>query len=77
MSKYKQQGEILYVSPELEAQLAFIEYIKTDKWLYREEHFENEISPRMVYGCPKCGFSIKSLHDKRHYCPECGTKLED
>lgn len=48
---------------------------KVGHWEYREELFDDEENPRMVYGCSECGFNCKSIHDKRNYCPNCGIKL--
>jgi hypothetical protein len=45
------------------------------EWVQREELFDDEETPRMVWGCNKCGFSLKSIHDKRNYCPNCGADM--
>ena len=45
------------------------------EWVYREELFDDEDKPRMAYGCSKCGHSIKSVHEKGNYCPNCGAKM--
>lgn len=46
------------------------------EWIRREELFDDEETPRMVWGCKECGFSLKSSHDKRGYCPNCGAKMK-
>ena len=45
------------------------------KWIYRQEWFEDEEEPRMAWGCNQCGFSIKSVHEKRNFCPNCGADM--
>ena len=45
------------------------------KWVYRQEWFDDEKEPRMTWGCNRCGFSIKSVHEKRNFCPNCGTDM--
>lgn len=45
------------------------------KWVYRQEWFEDEKEPRMAWGCNQCGFSIKSVHEKRNFCPNCGANM--
>ena len=45
------------------------------KWVLRKEHFEDEPEPRYVYGCSGCGHSIKSVHERLNYCPNCGRKM--
>ena len=49
---------------------------KTGKWVYREELFDDEDKPRIAYGCSICGRSIKSIHEKGNFCPNCGAKME-
>lgn len=69
--------------------LIFIESMNSDKrkmmlnalrthgeWIQREEIFDDEETPRLVWGCKDCGFSLKSIHDKRNYCPNCGAKMK-
>ena len=46
------------------------------EWIHREELFDDEEKPRMVWGCNKCGFSLKSIHDKRNFCPNCGATMK-
>lgn len=46
------------------------------KWMYRQEWFEDEIEPRMAWGCNQCNFSIKSIHEKRNFCPNCGADMK-
>jgi len=45
------------------------------EWIQREEIFDDEEIPRLVWGCKDCGFSLKSIHDKRNYCPNCGADM--
>lgn len=45
------------------------------EWIYRQEWFEDEKEPRMAWGCNQCGFSIKSVHEKRNFCPNCGAQM--
>lgn len=45
------------------------------EWVYRQEWFEDEEKPRMAWGCNQCGFSIKSVHEKQNFCPQCGAQL--
>lgn len=45
------------------------------EWVYREELFDDEDKPRMAYGCSICGHSIKSVHEKGNYCPNCGARM--
>lgn len=52
------------------------EEIPQGEWVYRQEWFEGEKEPRMAWGCNQCGFSIKSVHEKRNFCPNCGAKLK-
>lgn len=47
------------------------------EWIHREELFDDEEKPRMVWGCKKCGFSLKSIHDKRNFCPNCGADMRN
>lgn len=49
----------------------------TAKWVLREEWFEDEPDRRKVWGCSYCGFSIKNIHDKRNYCPNCGSRMKE
>lgn len=48
---------------------------KLGNWVLREELFDDEKEPRQVYGCDVCGFSLKSAHDKRDFCPNCGAYM--
>lgn len=45
------------------------------EWVYRQEWFEDEEKPRMAWGCNLCGHSIKSVHEKLNFCPNCGAQL--
>jgi len=45
------------------------------EWIQREEIFDDEETSRLVWGCKDCGFSLKSIHDKRNYCPNCGADM--
>lgn len=47
------------------------------EWIQREEIFDDEETSRLVWGCKDCGFSLKSIHDKRNYCPNCGAKMQE
>ena len=47
------------------------------EWVYREELFDDEDKPRMAYGCSRCGHSIKSVHEKRNFCPNCGAIMAE
>ena len=49
--------------------------IPKNSWVLREELFDDEKEPRKAWGCKKCGFSIKSVHDKRNFCPNCGCLM--
>lgn len=48
---------------------------QTGEWVYRKEWFEDEPSARMAWGCPICGHSVKSEHDRISFCPKCGSVL--
>ena len=48
---------------------------KQGEWVYREEWFEDEEKPRMTWGCNLCGHSIKSIHEKLNFCPNCGADM--
>lgn len=48
---------------------------KQGGWVYREEWFEDEEKPRMAWGCNLCGHSIKSIHEKLNFCPNCGADM--
>ena len=50
--------------------------LQTGHWILREEWFDDEERPRPAYGCSLCGFSLKSPHDKRGFCPNCGSIME-
>ena len=45
------------------------------KWVYRQEWFDDEKEPRMAWGCNQCGRSIKSIHEKQNFCPNCGAEM--
>ena len=46
-------------------------------WIIRKEQFDDELEVREVYGCNYCGFSLKSVHDKSNYCPNCGADMRE
>lgn len=64
-----------YVSMIKELPSVDVKPIVYGEWVYREELFDDEEKPRMVWGCNKCWFNLKSIHDKRNFCPNCGATM--
>lgn len=79
MSRYIDADKIQYKNGIVtrlaieEMPTAEVKPIVYGEWIHREELFDDEEKPRMVWGCNKCWFSIKSIHDKRNFCPNCGA----
>ena len=68
-------GNVAYC-PDDRFEIVFEKEEPQGEWVYRQEWFEGEKEPRMAWGCNQCGFSIKSVHEKRNFCPNCGVKMQ-
>lgn len=73
--KMKSESNIGGVSSEAEQVITKGIPLPKGEWVYREELFDDEDKPRMAYGCSICGHSIKSVHEKGNYCPNCGARM--
>jgi rubrerythrin len=73
--KWKMNDKDDWKSAEISDLINAYEERPQSEWVRREELFDDEETPRMVWGCKECGFSLKSSHDKQGYCPNCGRQM--
>ena len=75
------KGDLPHSAASIEAFNKAVAALKAERphgeWIYREEWFEDEEKPRMAWGCNLCGHSIKSVHEKLNFCPNCGAAMRE